>query len=133
MLFVAKVEVLLEAFDIGPQLLVLISQFRIELLLEVHVTLHVCHFSVPEVELVPLLAVVLLHQGDSSSDISCLLLFLFERGLEDLDPVREGLFVGVEGCSQRLSSLTLLLRLHFLKLELAKTTLDLLLLTSLML
>ena len=65
-LLVAHLEVLLEALDVGAQVLVLLRQLPIEALLKVQVTLHVIHFPIPKVQLVSLLAIVLFHEGDTA-------------------------------------------------------------------
>lgn len=79
MLFVAEFEVLLQAFDITSQALVLFSQLCVEVLLEVKVTLHVVDLAVPEVKFVALLAIVLLHECHSSGYV-----FLFAVLLPDI-------------------------------------------------
>lgn len=78
MLLVTHLEVLLETLNISAQVLVLVSQFGIEILLEVQVTLHVIYFAVPEVQFVSLLAIVLFHQ----SDATCYVLLLSVLHLE---------------------------------------------------
>ena len=65
-LFVAHFQVFLQALHIRPKLLVFICNLYIEVLLEVQVTFHVRDLSVPEIELTPLLGIILLHQGDAS-------------------------------------------------------------------
>ena len=75
-LFVAHLKMLLQAFDICAQILVLVGQLRVEVLLEVQVTLHVVHFAVPEVQLVSLLTVVLLHESDAARDVPLLAIFV---------------------------------------------------------
>jgi len=62
MFFVSHLEVLGEALDVSLKSMVLISQLRVEILMEVEVTLHVRHFTVPEVELATLVLIVLLHE-----------------------------------------------------------------------
>ena len=64
MLLVAHLQVLLEAFHISAQVLILLSQLRIETLLEVQVSLHVVDFAIPKVQFVSLLAIVLFHERD---------------------------------------------------------------------
>ena len=61
-LLVAHLQVLLEAFHISAQVLILLSQLRIETLLEVQVSLHVVDFAIPKVQFVSLLAIVLFHE-----------------------------------------------------------------------
>ena len=114
LLLVSEVEMLLEAFNVGAQRLVFISQFSVEVLLEVHVTTHVRNFSVPEVELSSLLLIVLLHKSDSTGHIFRPSLPFLEGSLQSFDTIIEGLLVCVKGCSQLLGSLTLLMSLHFL-------------------
>lgn len=109
-LFVAHLKVLLEAFDIRAQILVLVGQLRVEVLLEVQVTLHVVHFAVPEVQLVSLLAVVLLHESDATRDIALLPVFVLHVILEGLHSTLQSLLVCIEGCSERFSSLALFSR-----------------------
>ena len=104
----------LEALNISAQVLVLIGQLRVEVLREIQVTLHVIHFAIPEVQLVPLLRVVLLHKSHATSYILFLTIIFFESALEVMHSVLQGLLVSVEGCAQRLSSLTLFLRSDFL-------------------
>jgi len=65
MLFVTKFEVLFQAFNITSKALVFFGQLCAEVLLEVQVTLHVVDLAIPEVKLVALLAIVLLHEGHS--------------------------------------------------------------------
>ena len=97
MLFVAHLEMLLQAFDIRAQILVLLSKFRIKVLLEVQVTLHVVYFAVPEVQLVSLLAVVLLHESDAARDVPFLTVFIPQLIFEGLHSVLQSLLVGIEG------------------------------------
>lgn len=118
LLLISQVKVFLEALDIGAKLLVFIGQLGVEILLEVHITLHVGHFTIPEVELAALLGVILLHQGNSSVDVSCLTILLFEGHLEALDSLCQSMLVGIEGCSKLLGTLALLLSLGLLILEL---------------
>jgi len=115
-LLVAHIEVLLQALHVFTKLLIFIGNLHVEILLEVQVTLHVSNFSVPKVELASLLVVILLHQGHASGHITSTGLFLFEVLLQGLDSAVKSLFVGVEGSTQRFSSPTLLLGLHFFSL-----------------
>ena len=81
---VPHLEVLLETFDISAQVLVFVCQLRVEVLLEVQVTLHVIYFSIPKVEFVSLLRVVLFHKGHASAHILRLTILLFYGTLEIL-------------------------------------------------
>ena len=99
-LFVPHLKVLLQAVDIGAQRLVLISKLSVEILLEVQVTLHVCHFSIPKVELTSLLLIVLFHQSDSSHDIFLLILALLETLIKNRNLVLKCLFISIECSSQ---------------------------------
>ena len=87
---------LLEALNIRSQVLVFLSELGVEVLLEVQVTLHVVNLAIPEVELVPLLAIILLHQGDTASDITLLSIFLLEIVLERLNSTLKSLLVSIE-------------------------------------
>ena len=78
MLLVTHLKVLFEAVDIDTQLLVLICKLHVEVLLEVQVTLHVRHLSIPEVELASLLLIVLLHQGHSAIHVPLLAIHLLD-------------------------------------------------------
>ena len=60
LLFVLEFKMLLQTVDIKFELFVLFSQFRVELLLEVEIPPHIGHLSIPEVELIALMAIVLL-------------------------------------------------------------------------
>ena len=55
LLLVSHLEVRLQALNISAKLLILICQLHVEVLLEVQVSLHICDFTVPEVELISLL------------------------------------------------------------------------------
>lgn len=96
MLLVTHLEMLLEAFDISAQALVLVSQLGIEILLEVQVTLHVVHFAVPEVQFVSLLAIVLFHESNATGNILLLSVLRLEVIFKRLNPILQGLLVGVE-------------------------------------
>ena len=61
MFFFFDLEVSAKTLYVCFKRLILISQFRVEVLMEVQVTLHISHLSVPEVEFTALLVVVLLH------------------------------------------------------------------------
>ena len=119
---------LLEAVDIDAELLVLISELLIEVLLEVQVTLHIGDLAVPEVKLAPLLLVILLHQGDAMVHFSLLLIFFLDLGVKVIDTTLHGIFVSIKGCSELLSSLSLLISLDLLKLKLPQANVDLVLL-----
>ena len=109
-LFVAHLKMLLQAFDVGAQILVLVGQLRVEVLLEVQVTLHVVHFAVPEVQLVSLLTVVLLHESDAASDIPLLTIFVLHVILEGLHSILQSLLVRIEGRAERFGPLALFSR-----------------------
>ena len=102
-------------------------------MLEVQVSLHIRDFAVPEVELVPLLRVILLHEGDAPVHIPLRSVFLLEAYLQLVEPLLHGVLVGVEGSAQLLSSRSLLLCLHFFKLELLQALLNFILLVRIVL
>ena len=68
----------LQALNISAKLLILICKLHVEVLLEVQVSLHICDLTVPEVELISLLRVILLHEGDASINISLRVVFLLD-------------------------------------------------------
>ena len=109
-LFVAHLKMLLQAFDVGAQILVLVGQLRVEVLLEVQVTLHVVHFAVPEVQLASLLTVVLLHESDAARDIPLLAIFVPHVVLEGLHSALQSLLVCIEGRAERFGPLALFSR-----------------------
>ena len=55
MLFIAHLQVLLQAFDIAAESLVLLRQLLVEVILEVQISLHVRDLAIPVVELTALL------------------------------------------------------------------------------
>ena len=55
MLLITHLKVLPKALDIGTKRLILFSKLFVEILLEVQVSLHVCHLAIPVVELATLL------------------------------------------------------------------------------
>ena len=109
-LFVAHLKMLLQAFDIRAQILVLVGQLRVEALLEVQVTLHVVHFAVPEVQLVSLLTVVLLHESDAARDVPLLTVFILHLNFEGLHSTLQSLLVCIESRAERFSPLALFSR-----------------------
>lgn len=82
-LLVSHFEVGFEAVDVGAKGSVLVCKLHIEILLEVKITLHVGHFSVPEVKLAALLLVILFHQGNSLHDIVLTFFTVFEAVVEN--------------------------------------------------
>jgi len=66
-LFFFDLEVLAEALDVGLERLIFISKLRVEVLMEVQISLHVGHFAVPEVQFAALLLVVLLHEAHTAA------------------------------------------------------------------
>ena len=81
LLLVTHLEVRLQALNISTELLILICKLHVEVLLEVQVTLHICDFTVPEVELISLLGVILFHEGDTSVHIPLRVVFLLDFDL----------------------------------------------------
>ena len=81
LLLVSHLKVCLQALNIRTKLLVLICKLHVEVLLEVQVTLHICDFTVPEVELIPLLRVILFHEGHASVHIPLLCVLLSDVDL----------------------------------------------------
>ena len=61
MFFFFDLEVPAKTLNVCFKRLIFISQFRVEVLMEVQVTLHISNLSVPEVQFTALLVVVLLH------------------------------------------------------------------------
>lgn len=127
-LFVAHLEVFLEAVHVCAERTILLSKLRVEVLLEVEVSLHVGHFAVPKIEFASLLLIILLHQGDSSANVRVLDIFFLEIGLKGLNSDLQCLLVRVESCSERFSPLSLFLRLDFFELEVFEALLNLVLL-----
>ena len=122
---------LLETFDISSQLLIFIGQLDIEILLEVHISLHVSDLAVPEVQLIALLGIVSLHKGDSLADVNVLVIFLFDVFFKMVDAVLQSLLVSVEGGSEGFSSFSFLVGSDFLVFKFLETLINLILLSLL--
>lgn len=122
--FVSHLKVLLETLNICAQRLILICKLDIKVLLEVHISLHIGHFAVPEIKFISLHGVVLLHQDHSLGHISLLIFFFFDTVLQRLHTPLQGLFVGIKSGSQGFSPLSLLLGSDLLLLELLQTLVD---------
>ena len=131
MLLLFDLEMPAETLNVSLQRLVLVSQLRVEILMEVQVTLHISYLAVPEVELAALLTVVLLHEADAARHIFRLLLFFAQLPFHILQTVHHGLLVGIECGAETFGSVSLLLRLDSLSFELAQFLIDCLLLNSL--
>ena len=81
-------------------MLVLVSQLRIEILREVQVTLHVIYFTIPEVKLISLLRVVLLHESHAPGHVLLLSILFFDGAFKGLNSILQGLLVSIEGCAE---------------------------------
>ena len=86
--------------------------------MEVQVTLHISHLSVPEVEFTTLLLIVLLHERHSPLQFFRGLVFGTQLSFQVLDSLHAGLLVSIESGAETLSSIFLLLRLNTFNLKL---------------
>ena len=118
LLFVLQFKVLLQIVNVRLELPILLTKSSVELLLEIQISPHICHFSVPEVELVTLMVIILLSLCQSALNLGSLSFFQLQVLLQFLHPLSQGILVSVESSSKlrRFVSLFLCFSLFIFKL-----------------